>query len=54
MVPSSNVLREAFEGYVFLNTFLEEYGETTKPIKGEWAALLDFVTVQAIDEEGPG
>ncbi len=55
LVALSNILREAFEGYVVLNAYLENLDRDTRTVREDWAmSVLHRETVKTVDSEDQG
>ncbi|KIW28852.1 uncharacterized protein PV07_04715 [Cladophialophora immunda] len=51
MVSLATILREAFEGYVVLNAYLENLQKEKRAISEEWASLLQFNSDETVGAE---
>ena len=52
LVALSNILREAFEGYVVVNAYLENWDRDTRTISEKWAtSVLHYENVKMVDPE---
>jgi hypothetical protein len=50
LLSVANVLREAYEAYVVLNAYLQDFEQDAEAIDAEWAA---FLPIGAIQNAGP-